>query len=175
MDTFPATTTRVSRQTDEHINDKIRLQTENNIALYAAGGLAAIERRLEELDHEWDIERILEANAASFSLLGLTLGLVVDRRWYLLSAGVAGFLLQHALQGWCPPVPVFRRLGVRTSREIECERHALKALRGDYRQVPEITEHDAHHAEASEAWQAANKNSGSCGIGFKNRRKDTTR
>jgi hypothetical protein len=171
MDTFPATTTRVSRQTDEQINDAIRAQTENNIALYAAGGLAAIDRRLEELEHEWDIERTLEANAASFSLLGLTLGLAVDRRWYLLSAGVAAFLLQHALQGWCPPVPVFRRVGIRTSREIECERNALKALRGDYRQVPEITEHNDYHAEASDAWRAANKTPGSCGTGFKNGRK----
>lgn len=172
MDTFPATTTRVSRQTDEHFNEMIRLQTENNIALYAAGGPAAIDRRLEELEHEWDIERILEANAASFSLLGLMLGLAVNRRWYLFSAGVAGFLLQHALQGWCPPVPVFRRLGIRTSREIEYERNALKALRGDYRQVPEITEHKDHHAEASAAWEAANKNSDSCGAGVENRRKE---
>jgi hypothetical protein len=165
MDSIPATTTRVSRQTDEHINDAIRLQTKKNIALYAAGGLAAIDRRLEELEHEWDIERTLEANAASLALLGLTLGLAVDRRWYLFTAGVAGFLLQHALQGWCPPVPVFRRLGVRTSREIECERNALKALRGDYRKVSEITEHNDYHAEAADAWQAANKNPGSCGVG----------
>jgi hypothetical protein len=29
-------------------------------------------------------------------------------------------------------VPLFRRLGIRTQSEIELERHALKALRGDY-------------------------------------------
>jgi hypothetical protein len=36
--------------------------------------------------------------------------------------------LQHALQGWCPPVPVLRRLGYRTQPEIEEERCALRAL-----------------------------------------------
>jgi len=42
---------------------------------------------------------------------------------------VAAFLLQHAVQGWCPPLPVFRRLGVRTADEINDERVALKAVR----------------------------------------------
>jgi hypothetical protein len=60
----------------------------------------------------------------------------VDRRLFLLPAIVAGFLLQHALQGWCPPVPLFRHLGFRTAAEIDEERYALKALRGDFRNVP---------------------------------------
>lgn len=60
------------------------------------------------------------------------LALMVDRRWLALPVGVAAFLLQHAVQGWCPPVPVFRRLGVRTAGEIDQERYALKALRGDF-------------------------------------------
>jgi hypothetical protein len=49
---------------------------------------------------------------------------------------VQGFLLQHAVQGWCPPVALLRRRGVRTSMEIAEERNALKALRGDYRDIP---------------------------------------
>ena len=60
----------------------------------------------------------------------------MDRRWFFFPAVVAGFLLQHAVQGWCPPVPVFRHLGFRTQSEIEEERYALKALRGDFRAVP---------------------------------------
>jgi hypothetical protein len=46
---------------------------------------------------------------------------------------VTGFLLQHAIQGWCPPVPILRRLGFRTADEINRERYALKALRGDFK------------------------------------------
>ncbi|MFO0841269.1 MAG: hypothetical protein U0797_02575 [Gemmataceae bacterium] len=86
-------------------------------------------------DREWDIERTLEANAATASLVGLTLGAAVDKKFFLFPAVVAGFLLQHALQGWCPPVPIFRRLGFRTQSEIDEERYALKALRGDFRQA----------------------------------------
>jgi hypothetical protein len=91
-----------------------------------------LDDRLAELDEEWDVERVLEANASSLILAGLTLALVHDRRWLWLPAGVAAFLLQHAVQGWCPPLPVLRRLGLRTRDEIARERHALRTLRGDF-------------------------------------------
>ena len=129
---LPATTVRVADQTPFHINQRIRRATDNRVARYAAEGPDAVRRRLTELDYEWDMERTLEANAAAVSLVGLSLGAVVDRRWFILPALVSFFLLQHALQGWCPPVSLFRRLGVRTSTEIEHERYALKALRGDF-------------------------------------------
>jgi hypothetical protein len=129
---IPETTTRVTHHTAAHINEEIRRRTEENVARVAAAGPDAIDRRLAELDCEWDIERTLEANAASIALVGLGLGALVDRRWFLLPAVVASFLLQHAVQGWCPPVPVFRRLGVRTQTEIAAEQYALKALRGDF-------------------------------------------
>jgi hypothetical protein len=132
---IPATNERVQEHTSASVNEEIRRQTEQNIARYVGASRGEIEQRLEELDAEWDIERTLEANAATISLIGLTLGATVDRRWYFLPAAVAGFLLQHALQGWCPPLPVFRRLGMRTAAEIEVERVALKALRGDFRSV----------------------------------------
>jgi hypothetical protein len=135
MRTLPATTYRVPRQTPDYVNERIRRRTEENIARYSSSGPAAIEKRLNALDYEWDIERALQANAAGVSLLGLSLGALVDRRWFLLPGFVAGFLLQHALQGWCPPVSLFRRLGIRTSKEIACERYALKALRGDFKDL----------------------------------------
>lgn len=130
---LPSTVARVLRHTAVPANERIRRRTEQNVARYAAASRAAIDRRLAELDHEWDIERTLQANAASVSLVGLLLGAFVDRRWLFLPLTVAGFLLQHALQGWCPPLPLFRRRGVRTAREIDHERYALKALRGDFR------------------------------------------
>ncbi len=133
---IPATTNRVAEHTDEAINARIRRQTEDTIAALSNQDRGQIDRRLEELDREWDIERTLEANAASIALLGLGLGAFVNRRFFLLPAVVAGFLLQHAVQGWCPPVPVFRRFGFRTAREIDLERYALKAIRGDFEQLP---------------------------------------
>ena len=137
---LPATATRVAESTTQEVNAQIRQRTEGHVACCAMGGRAAIDRRLRELDREWDIERALEANAASVTLLGTMLGSVVDRRWFVLPAIVGGFLLQHALQGWCPPVPVLRRLGFRTQSEIAEERYALKALRGDFRDLPQLPE-----------------------------------
>ncbi len=138
---LPSTVERVPQHTPGPINEQIRRQTEQNVARSAADP-AAIDRRLAELDREWDIERTLEANAASVSLIGLALGAAVDRRFFLLPGLVAGFLLQHAVQGWCPPVTFFRRRGFRTASEIGQERYALKALRGDFRNVPATPEGD---------------------------------
>jgi hypothetical protein len=139
---IPSTVARVPAHTADSANEAIRRRTREDIARTAAAGPQAIDRRLEELDREWDIERTLEANAATVALVGLGLGTFVDRRFYLLPAAVAGFLLTHAVQGWCPPVPVFRRLGVRTASEIDEERYALKALRGDFRGVSGGDGHD---------------------------------
>lgn len=60
------------------------------------------------------------------------MGLTTDRRWLALPPAVTAFQLQQAVQGWCPPLPVLRRLGFRTACEIEVERNVLKALRGDF-------------------------------------------
>jgi hypothetical protein len=126
---------RVSSNTDPEINAWIWRQTEEHMREVAAAGRKAIDRRLRELDEEWDIERYVETMAPSFTLLGLTLGVMTDRRWLLLPFLVQTFFLQHALQGWCPPIPVLRRLGVRTMQEIErercCLRHHLATLSDD--------------------------------------------
>lgn len=129
---LPATTMRVPLNTNPCVNDQIRRKTEENIRFYGAQGPEAIDRRLRELDREWDTERCLETMAPTFSLIGLGLGATVNRKWFLLPLIVQTFFLQHALQGWCPPLPVLRRLGIRTAAEIAHERYALKALRGDF-------------------------------------------
>jgi len=120
------TAERVSSNTRPDINAWIWRQTEEQMRQVASAGRDAIERRLQELDEEWDIERYVETLAPTFTLLGLTLGLTRDRRWLLLPFVVQTFFLQHALQGWCPPIPVLRRLGIRTMQEIERERCCLE-------------------------------------------------
>lgn len=137
MSLIPSTTGRVPGHTSQDINNRIAAQTERNIAYYAAHP-EKITARLEELDHEWDIERTLEANAATVSLASVALGLFVSRKFLFVPALVGGFLMQHAVQGWCPPLPFFRRMGVRTQAEIERERYALKALRGDFSKLADV-------------------------------------
>jgi hypothetical protein len=131
------TSERVTKNTADSINEQIRRQTDASVAACACAGHGAIQSRLAELDREWDIERYVETMAPVFTLAGLGLGLAVNRKWLLLSITVQGFFLQHALQGWCPPIPVLRSLGIRTIDEINEERYALKALRGDFRSVGE--------------------------------------
>lgn len=132
MSTLSSTAERVAGHTVEEINKRIRRETDRRVAALARSGPQAMDARLTELDREWDIERWLETGASSLMLAGTLLGLSVDRKWFLLPAAVGAFLLQHALQGWCPPLPVLRRAGVRTADEINQERFALKALRGDF-------------------------------------------
>jgi hypothetical protein len=138
----PPTSSRVAGNTSDHVNRRIRERTERNIRNTAERGKIAINKRLPELVAEWDIERTLEANAAALVLIGLGLGTFVSKKWYVLPAVVAGFLLQHAVQGWCPPVPFFRRQGVRTAEEIQAEKYALKALRGDFEPVYDKSPHE---------------------------------
>ena len=124
---LPSTADRVPRHTAPRINERIRRRAEANLARYRNASPAEVERRLDELSREWDIERAIEANAAALALAGILLGAFVNVWFLLVPALVGSFLLQHALQGWCPPVPILRRLGFRTSREIFEERLALLA------------------------------------------------
>lgn len=135
---IPTTADRVASHTAQHVLDAIHEDMRDRVRRLAESGPAAIERRLEELDREWDVERTLEANAATLALTGVVLGAAVDRRWLLLPGVVTAFLLQHAVQGWCPPLPIFRRMGFRTADEIAEERYALKALRGDFHAAGDV-------------------------------------
>ena len=131
MATATSTRRRVPAHSSARANRRIRQPTNDRVGRLA-GHPTRIAARLRELDREWDVERAIEANAASLALVGLALGLIHDRRWMALPVLVSGFLLQHAVQGWCPPVPVLRALRFRTADEINEERVALKTLRGDF-------------------------------------------
>jgi hypothetical protein len=128
-------TERVRRHTADRVNRRIDEKTTRSIRFHGSQPPEIISRRIEKLEREWDVERWLETNASSLALLGLGLGLTVSRKWLWLSGGVLGFLMLHGVQGWCPPLPVLRRAGVRTRSEIDREKYALKFLRGDFDRV----------------------------------------
>jgi hypothetical protein len=123
---------RVRANTSRPALHDIDSEIARNVRYYRDQPRNAISRRIDELDQEWDIERILETNASTLALAGVALGLTVNRKWLLLSAGVLTFLLQHAVQGWCPPITALRKLGIRTQGEIDREKYILKAIRGDF-------------------------------------------
>jgi frataxin-like iron-binding protein CyaY len=132
LSSLPHETDRVRLHTSPEINKRIDADIDWTIQRYTGASPEEITQRIDELDREWDIERALETNAATVALLGLVLSKSSSRKWMWLTTGVAGFLMQHALQGWCPPITIFRRLGIRTQGEIDREKYSLKVLRGDF-------------------------------------------
>jgi hypothetical protein len=141
---------RVRANTLDAVNAQIDRQIEENVRYHSGRTPEEIACRIDDLEREWDIERVLEMMASSLSLSGLVLGAVKNRAWFLLPTVVLSFLLLHAVQGWCPPVPLLRRLGIRTRQEIERERYALKALMGDFAGVGERSDRAAEALAAVE-------------------------
>ena len=151
---LPSTATRVANNTAPEINAKIMAKTEANIARFGAA-TASIDARLEQLDREWDTERLMETNAAAVAFIGVLLGMTVHWAWLFLPLFVTAMLLVHALQGWCPPLSIIRRLGFRTAREIDDERTALKVLRGDFAGLTGAE--GEYKPRASEVYQAVQR------------------
>lgn len=147
METIVKPGERVRSSTSRSRNQEIDDEIVRNIDHYSNQGAAAIESRIKELDKEWDIERTLEVNAGLISLAGAVLALTVDRRWAILPAVVTSFLVQHAIQGWCPPLPLFRMMGIKSRAELDREKYALKSLRGDFE----------HVNDTDGAWRAVNR------------------
>jgi hypothetical protein len=132
---FPQTTKKAAYRTSEKSNQDIRDKTICHIDNYIQKDETVLSDRIHKLNYEWDIERLLETNAAAAVLLASIMGYRKQKCCSFLFTGTIGFfLLQHALQGWCPPLSVIRKLGVRTAEEIQEEKTALKWMRGDFSQ-----------------------------------------
>ncbi len=129
---IPPTTKRVKESTCSGDNKKIEQKTVDSINLYKGKSMETLTKRIEQLDKEWDTERVLESNAATLILFSSLMGLCGRRRWSFLSGIVSSFLLLHAVFGWCPPLPIIRKLGIRTSEEIFHESMVMRYSRGDF-------------------------------------------
>jgi hypothetical protein len=122
---------RIRRATAPEVNRHIDRQTEANILHYANAMPEVIDERLEELDREWDVERLLEFKGTTIALAGLVLGLTVNKKWLIVPAVILPLMLNFLVRGWAPPLPVLRHLGMRTLGEINRERNALLASKGN--------------------------------------------
>lgn len=110
----------------------IRNQIIRNLRLYKNCDRDEITERIRALNLEWDTERFIETNAAVLTVLFSYLGIKTGRCWFYATAIVGLCLLVHAMQGWCPILPLIRKKGIRTENEINNERTALKILRKDF-------------------------------------------
>lgn len=116
---------RVERHTNPEINKRIHKQTDRSIA-YFKQHKDEVEERLQELEQEWSTDRIVQTMAGAMALTGAALTLATNNRRFAVMSAVSGsFLLMYSIIGWAPPIPLLRRLGLRTANEIDDERCAL--------------------------------------------------
>ena len=144
---------RVRAHTSDAVNDQIEEDARARVLADAGAAREQLTRRIADLEKEWDIERFLEMNASALALTGVILGLLWNRKFFLIPCLVLPFLFQHAVHGWCPPIPILRRRGIRTRREIDLEKYAIKALRGDFESVRSDTIDPK--STGRKAWDAA--------------------
>jgi hypothetical protein len=131
----------VRAHTSPEINRRIDQETIKRIWEYSSKARGDISRRIAELDREWDLERSLQVSSSTLILSGLLWGMAARRlALFLIPAAATASLLQHSIMGWSPQGIFFRRFGVRTRREIEAEKNALKMLRGDFDVIRSICE-----------------------------------
>ena len=90
-----------------------------------------IGRRLDDLDAESSVEKVLQVATAGSALSGFLFALTRSRVWLLLPVASAGLSLQQALSGHSRGYDLVRKLGYRTAKQIEQERFALRSIRGD--------------------------------------------
>ena len=132
---------RDRRYTAAAVLQRIDDETQARLHAVAEAGPERIAERLGELDREWDLDRAIELESSLMGLMGLALGALVRPAFLAAPAVVGAAVFLHATVGWYPLLPLFRRMGLRTSREIARERYALKALRGDFHSM--ATQHGA--------------------------------
>ncbi|MFN6946860.1 MAG: hypothetical protein ACK4ND_18080 [Cytophagaceae bacterium] len=137
METFVEIEDRVRKNSLPMINERIEAEIQDSVRVYAVKNKQEIDKRIQDLDKEWSIERAIETTSSSLVLGGLALGSFVNKRWLALPGVMAAFLLQHALLGWSPSIPILRSFGFRTRKEIDWEKYALKALKGDFSIIDE--------------------------------------
>jgi hypothetical protein len=120
----------IRAHTADAVNRRIDDQTRG--ALARLDQPEQVTARLAELDREWHLDRALIATFGVLGTLSASKTMRSLRRtgrlggWGALFWTQMGFLVHHAIRGWCPPVAVLRRLGFRSAQEISAERVALE-------------------------------------------------
>jgi len=69
----------VRGRTSSAVNDQIDRETLQRLRSFADDSGDAMEEHVRRLEKEWDIERMLEINAATIGLIGLGLGIAKDQ------------------------------------------------------------------------------------------------
>jgi hypothetical protein len=121
-------------------------ELECRLACLADAGPAAVDDRLAHLDREWNVGRVTKVALAFVILFGTGLTLLFGWGWVLLPLAGGLCLLQYLFSRHSWLGRIVQEMGYRTSSEIEQEKLALKALRGDFRHLPTL--HDLEDKDA---------------------------
>ena len=116
------------------------LPLEQRLACLADAGPQAITDRLNEIEQEWSAGRVTKATIGILIVAGLVLTVLVNPWWMLLPAFGGFFLMQYLFTRVSWLGAMYREVGFRSGADIDQEKFALKALRGDFRQLPTVHE-----------------------------------
>jgi hypothetical protein len=129
---FDSDSARTRTRTPREVNERIDRETAERVRYYATRPEDFISHRISELDSEWDIDRVLQVDVAGLGLIGAGLLVALRRRWLALPLLALSLVAGTSADATQPLLVALRQIGVRTRGEIELERTALRALRGDF-------------------------------------------
>ncbi|MBC7389410.1 MAG: hypothetical protein H7329_09390 [Opitutaceae bacterium] len=99
-----------------------------NAINFLAPNAETINKRLQVIEKEWDLDRVYEMNEDVAQLSGSLLGKIINRQYNSLPVLTTTFLAQETTPYWNPPVALFKSLGYRAKAEIENEKKTLITL-----------------------------------------------
>lgn len=113
--------------TENQIKQRDQSTGSGNKSQQSNGSTRMSGKTVEELEHEWDIEKIVELSAAVVTIASVLLSGNKSKQVNKLGDTVASLLGVDSLKNWRPPTPFLKGMGFRHREEIERE---IKALKG---------------------------------------------
>ncbi len=108
-----------------------------------------IDDRLRQLEKETSVEQIFELHDAANVTAGVLLSLITgNKKWLILPILIAAVQSVQALKKVRLGTVLLRNYGFRSKDEIDKEKYALKALRGDFQYPLDVP---------NAVWDAVNK------------------
>ncbi|MDQ2751550.1 MAG: hypothetical protein M3R72_00840 [Bacteroidota bacterium] len=138
--------------TEENISlersNKVDVYTQENINHYYRNK-NHIENRLRQLEKETSIEQIFQLHDAANVIAGVLLSVATRKqKWLILPILIAIVQSVQTATGQRLGTSLLRKYGFRTKDDIDKEKYALKALRGDFHYEIEVP---------NAVWEAVNK------------------
>jgi hypothetical protein len=122
----------------QRCHDQTKLEA--RLACLADAGPQAISDRLDQLDREWSAGRMTKAMLGVLIVAGLALTALAGPWWLILPAVGGFFLLQYLFSRTSWLGATFQEMGFRSGADIDQEKFALRALRGDFKALPTVHE-----------------------------------